>query len=60
MHQSSMEQYLGPIYSSLKIWFCLAKERVPIHQKTSDYVTKSHQIFTDGLLALGQILCGTL
>ena len=34
MRQISMEQYFAQITSSHKIWFCLAGERLLIHQKT--------------------------
>ena len=52
MRQSSMEQYFTSISSFHEIWFCLATKRPLIHQKTSDYLVESYQIFTDGLLDL--------
>ena len=47
-----LEQYFAQISSSQEIWFCLARKRLQIHQKTSDYLTESYLIFTDGLLDL--------
>ena len=47
-----VEQYFAQISSPQEIWFCLARKRLQIHQKTSDYLTESYLIFTDGLLDL--------
>ena len=50
MRQPSTEQYFSPIFSSHEVCFCLGRKRLPIYQKTSDYVVKSDLILTDGLL----------
>ena len=55
MRQWSMEQDFGSISSSHGIWFCLAKDRLLIHQKTSNYLAASDPIFTDGLLELQRL-----
>ena len=55
MRQSSMEQDFASISSLHGIWFCLAKSRLLIYQKTSDYLAVSYQIFTAGLLELQRL-----
>ena len=55
MRQSSMEQDFTSILSSHGISFCLAKDGLLTHQRTSDYLAASYQIFADGLLELQRL-----
>ena len=41
MRQLAMEQFFVPIFLLHKIWSCLARKRLRIHQDISEYLTKS-------------------